>query len=60
MAGRHGNKCNFRNNACRGMPFDENGEPVDIVLNPWRPFAYECGTDTRNAFGGQRMGWAGK
>lgn len=35
MAGRHGNKGIIsRIVPVEDMPFDENGEPVDIVLNP--------------------------
>ncbi len=35
MAGRHGNKGVISKiNPVEDMPYDENGEPVDIVLNP--------------------------
>ncbi|CAL4317984.1 DNA-directed RNA polymerase subunit beta [Buchnera aphidicola (Eriosoma lanigerum)] len=35
MAGRHGNKGVISKiNPIEDMPYDENGEPVDIVLNP--------------------------
>ena len=35
MAGRHGNKGVISKiNPIEDMPYDENGTPVDIVLNP--------------------------
>src|SRR5699024_2737941 len=35
MVGRHGNKGVISNiNPIEDMPYDENGQPVDIVLNP--------------------------
>ena len=36
MAGRHGNKGrDLGHHAGRDMPYDENGEPVDIVSTRW-------------------------
>ena len=36
LAGRHGNKGVIsRITPIEDMPFDENGHPVDMVLNPW-------------------------
>ena len=57
MAGRHGNKGVISNIVpVEDMPFDENGEPVDIVLNP-------LGVPSRMNIGQvleTHLGWAAK
>ena len=58
MAGRHGNKGVISViMPVEDMPYDENGEPVDIVLNPLGcTLADERGADSRDppGHGGQR------
>ena len=50
MAGRHGNKGVISViMPVEDMPFDERGEPIDIVLNPWGALAHERGSDSGNS-----------
>jgi DNA-directed RNA polymerase subunit beta len=53
MAGRHGNKgIVARIVREEDLPFQEDGTPVDIVLNPLGcTFTYELGSDLRNCYG---------
>ena len=51
LAGRHGNKGVISSIIpVEDMPYDENGEPVDIVLNPLRcTFKNECRSNSRDS-----------
>ena len=49
MAGRHGNKGVISKiNPVEDMPYDENGQPVEIVLNPLGTISYEHRSDLRD------------
>ncbi len=60
MAGRHGNKGVISViMPVEDMPFDENGDPVDIVLNPLGvPSRMNVGQmlETHYGYGGERSG----
>ena len=59
MAGRHGNKGVVSVIMPEDMPFDENGDPVDIVLNPLGvPSRMNVGRCLKCTWVWQRKVWA--
>ena len=56
MAGRHGNKGVISKiNPIEDMPYDENGTPVDIVLNRWAYHRANIGQILKpTGYGGER------